>query len=320
MQTDAALDRLIENERLAGPGMRAIVVVAHGRLVAERYGPGFTASTPLLGWSMTKSVVAGLIGLLVEDGRLSLAGSAGWPRAGVDARANIRVGDLMSMTSGLRFDETYGDVSDVTRMLYLEPDMAAYARAQPLDHPVGAFWNYSSGTAVILSRIFQDVAGPGAPEAIDYVHRRLFQPLGIRGATLETDEHGTLVGTSYLYATARDWARYAELLLQGGQWHGQQILPEGFVAMMVSPVAQSGGQYGHGLVWLYGSDATIAGVNPDKAFGLPGDTFWMEGHDGQSIAVIPSRGVLVLRMGLTPASDHYLPQPLVRAVLDRVGS
>jgi CubicO group peptidase (beta-lactamase class C family) len=313
--TTAALDRLLADDALAGPGMRAIVVAAHGRIVAERYGAGFSAATPLLGWSMTKSVVAGLVGILVKDGRLTLGQSAGWSAADGGGRERVRISDLLAMTSGLRFNEAYGDVSDVTRMLYLQPDMAGFARAQPLAHPVGEFWSYSSGTANILARVVQDAAG--RLEAT-FPREKLFKPLGMTSATIETDEDGTLVGSSYMYATARDWAKYGQFLLQDGVWRGQEMLPRGYVAMMATPVTASGGQYGHGLIWLWGSDALVPGKNPDTAFGIPADTFWMEGHDGQTTAIIPSRELVVVRLGLTPARDHYQPQRLVKALLDAV--
>ncbi len=305
-----ALDRILADDALAGPGMRAIVVVDHGRIVAERYGAGFSATTPLLGWSMAKSVVAGLVGMLVMDGRLSLEQSAGWPAG--DQRARIRIADLLAMSSGMHFNEAYGAVSDVTRMLYLQPDMAKFAQGQPLDHPPGGFWSYSSGTANILSRIVQDAA---APQGAAYPRERLFKPLGMQSAVLETDESGTLVGSSYMYATARDWARYGLFLLQGGVWRGHELLPRGFVAMMASPVAASAGQYGRGLVWLWGTDAVAPGKNPDAPFGIPAGTFWMEGHDGQSTAIVPSRELVIVRLGLTPSREHYQPQPLLQAVL-----
>jgi CubicO group peptidase (beta-lactamase class C family) len=328
--TNAALDHLLADDVLVGPGIRAVVVVHRGRIVAERYGAGFSPATPLLGWSMTKTVVAGLVGELIKEGRLALDQSAGWPtpvgngrnvegRNGErhiddgDGRERIRISDLLAMSSGLRFNESYGTVSDVTRMLYLQPDMAGFARAQPLAHPAGEFWSYSSGTANILSRIVQDAAGPlGAA----YPSEKLFKPLGMTSATIETDEYGTLVGSSYMYATARDWARYGLFLLQDGVWRGQEMLPRGYVAMMASPVAASRGEYGRGMVWLWGSGAIAPGTNPDAGFGIPADTFWMEGHDGQSTAIIPSRDMVIVRLGLTPSRDHYQPQPLVKAVLD----
>jgi CubicO group peptidase (beta-lactamase class C family) len=262
---------------------------------------------------MTKTVMAGLIGMLVKDGKLSLDQSGFWPAAAGDGRDRIRVADLLAMSSGLRFNENYGAVSDVTSMLYLQPDMAGFARAQPLAHPVGEAWSYSSGTAVILSRIMQDAAGGDGGAFAD---ARLFKPLGMSSAIMEADEHGTLVGSSYMYATARDWAKFAQFLLQEGVWQGQELLPSGYVAMMAAPVAASGGQYGHGQVWLWGSDAAAPGVNPDAAFGIPADTFWLSGHDGQSIAVIRSRQLIIVRLGLTPQSLGYSPQPLVKAVLE----
>jgi CubicO group peptidase (beta-lactamase class C family) len=313
--TTAALNRLLADDALAGPGVRAIVVVDHGRIVAERYGAGFSPTTPLLGWSMAKSVVAGLVGVLVKEGRLALDESAGWSAVDGGGREGIRIADLLAMSSGLRFNEAYGAVSDVTRMLYLQPDTAGFARGQPLLHPPGEFWSYSSGTANILSRIVQDAAGRlGAAVATE----KLFKPLGMTTAIIETDEYGTLVGSSYMFATARDWARYGLFLQQGGVWRGQEILPRGYVAMMATPVAASGGEYGHGLVWLWGSHGITPGKDPDAAFAIPADTFWMEGHDGQSIAIIPSRQLVVVRLGLTPWRDRYQPQPLVKAVLDAV--
>jgi CubicO group peptidase (beta-lactamase class C family) len=316
VEAKPALDRILANDQLAGPGARAILIVDHGRIAAERYTGGFTARTPLLGWSMTKTVMAGLIGMLVKDGTLSLDQSGFWPAAPGDGRDRIRVADLLAMSSGLRFNENYGAVSDVTSMLYLQPDMAGFARAQPLAHPVGEAWSYSSGTAVILSRIMQDAAGGDGRAFAD---ARLFKPLGMSSATMESDEHGTLVGSSYMYATARDWAKFAQFLLQEGVWQGKELLPSGYVAMMATPVAASGGQYGHGQVWLWGSDAATPGVNPDAAFGIPADTFWLSGHDGQSIAVIRSRRLIIVRLGLTPQSLGYSPQPLVKAVLEATG-
>jgi CubicO group peptidase (beta-lactamase class C family) len=310
VRTDPTLDRLIADDALAGPATRAVIVVHRGRIVAERYGRGFNARMPQLGWSMAKSVTAGLVGSLIQQGRLTLDASARWPPG--DARAAIKIRDLLAMSSGLEWNEAYGAVSDVTRMLFLEPDTAAFARNHPLVHPAGSFWNYSSGGAVILSRLVQDATDGSSASA---ARALLFGPLGMRSAVIETDAHGTLVGSSYMYATPRDWARYAQFLLQQGVWHGQALLPPGYVALMATPVAASHGQYGQGLVWLWGSDGETPGQNPDAAFGIPPDTFWMEGHDGQFIAIVPSRELVVVRLGLTPARLHYRPQSLVKALL-----
>jgi len=303
------MQRVLADDALTGPGMRAVLVIDHGRIVAERYGSGFTASTPLLGWSMAKTVTAVLVGLLIKDGKLALDQSGFWPPG--DDREHIRIADLMAMSSGLEFNEGYGIVSDVTRMLYMEPDQAGFAYAKPLAHPISESWSYSSGTANIVARIVQDAGGGSF-----WVQDRLFTPLGMRSAVIEADEHGTLVGSSYMYATARDWARFAQFLLQNGAWQGQQMLPEGYVDMMSTPVAASKGQYGHGFVYLWGSDPIVAGENPDSSFGIPPDTFYLSGHDGQSIAVIRSRQIAVVRLGLTPYFKPYSPQPLIQAVLE----
>jgi CubicO group peptidase (beta-lactamase class C family) len=301
---------VIADDALAGPHTRAVVVVHGGRIVAERYGRGFDARMPQLGWSMTKSVTAGLAGVLVAQGRLSLERKGAW--AAGDGRENIRVADLLAMSSGLEWNESRGAVSDLTRMLFLEPDMAAFAANKPLAHPIGSVWSYSSGTALILARLVQDAA---APRTADVARELLFDPLGMKSAVIESDVHGTLVGSSYMYATPRDWARYGQFLLQQGFWNGRQILPPGYVHMMTTPVSASHGAYGEGMVWLWGADADKPGENPDQAYGLPADTFWLEGHDNQFIAVVPSRELVVVRLGLTPARTGYRPQPLVKALL-----
>lgn len=307
---DARIQAILADDALAGPGMRAIAVIEGGKLVAQRYGAGFTQDTPLLGWSMTKSVSAALIGLQVGAGRLQLAQGGFWPD---DGRAAIKLADLMAMSSGLAFNEGYGNVSDVTRMLYLEPDMAAYVHAQPLQHAVGSTWNYSSGTTVLLSRIWQQAVGA---DALEVPRRQLFAPLGMRSAVIEADARGTLVGSSYMYATAQDWARFGQFLLQDGVWEGKRLLPEGYVAMMASVAGASKGQYGKGQLWRWGpGGATPEDQDPDARFKLPPDTYWMEGHDGQSVAVVPSRQLVVVRLGLTPHRLLYQPQGLLAAVL-----
>ena len=198
VETQKPIDQLLQDPVLAGPGVRAIVAVDHGHIVGEYYAPGFAPNTPLLGWSMTKTVTAGVIGMLIKDGKLSLAQAGFWP--GNDGREKIRLKDLLAMSSGLQWNETNGLVSDLTDMLYLQPDMAAFARSPPLAHPPGEEWMYSTGTAVILSRIAQDALsqGAGEPDLATFIKTRLFDPIGITTATIEPDEHGTLVGSSYM--------------------------------------------------------------------------------------------------------------------------
>ena len=309
VEVTSTYQSVLANDALVGPGMRGVLVISQGRIVAERYAPGFSQETPLLGWSMSKTVTAALVGLLIKDGKLTLDQAGLWPAG--DGRVRIRIADLLAMSSGLRFNEEYGAVSDVTRMLYLVADAAGFAREQPLIHPVGEVWSYSSGTANIVSRLVQDTGGgPG------FVQERLFKPLSMQSAVIERDEYGTFVGSSYMYATARDWARFGQFLAQNGEWQGQPLLPAGFVDTMASPVAASAGEYGHGFVWLWGSDPVTPGKNPDTAFGIPSDTFYLSGHDGQTVAVIRSRQLVIVRLGLTPYAAHYSPQRLIQAVLE----
>ncbi|MBZ9858082.1 serine hydrolase domain-containing protein [Mesorhizobium sp. CA12] len=304
--------KIVDDAAMAGTGMRAIVVVKNGRIVAERYGKGFSAKTPLLGWSMTKTVNAAIVGTLVKDGKLALDNKGLFAPWKADGRAAISLADMMAMSSGLAFNEDYGDVADVTRMLYLEPDMARFAEAQPLAGEVGKVFSYSSGTAVMLSRLWQDAIGDKA-KALAWPRTALFEPLGMHSAVLETDEQGTFVGSSYLYATAHDWARFGQFLLQGGAWNGNQILPAGFVDWM-REAAPASKVYGKGQVWIEGpgdEENPGAGV----AAGLPKDTYWMEGHDGQTAAIIPSEQLVVVRLGLTPGKFGYRPQRMVGALV-----
>ncbi|MER9882811.1 MULTISPECIES: serine hydrolase [unclassified Mesorhizobium] len=309
---DPEVAKVLDDPAMTGAGMRAVVVVKNGRIVAERYGDGFSENTPLLGWSMTKTVNAAIVGTLVKDGKLAMTNQGLFGPWTGDGRAVISLADMMAMSSGLEFNEDYGDVADVTRMLYLEPDMASFAGSKPLTGEVGKVFSYSSGTAVMLSRLWQDAIGD-KDKALAWPRTALFDPLGMHSAVLEADEHGTFVGSSYLYATARDWARFGQFLLQGGVWNGKEILPAGFVDWMREPATASK-VYGKGQLWIEGpgdEERPGAGI----AAGLPKDTYWMEGHDGQTVAIVPSEQLVVVRLGLTPARLGYRPQAMVAALV-----
>lgn len=310
---NAAFARILDDSALTGPGMRAVVVVHHGRIAGERYGAGFSVETPLLGWSMAKTVNAAILGASIKAERLSLDRKGlfdGWKG---DERNAIAIADLSAMASGLEYNESYGDVSDVTRMLFLEPDMVAFTAGKPLAAPIGTEFNYSSGSAVLLSRLWQDAAG-SSQAAVDLPRKALFEPLGMSSAVLEMDAAGTFVGSSYLYATARDWARFGQMMLQDGAWNGDQILDKSFIDWMREPVPPSDGAYGRGQLWLEGPGRGPQEARSDADFGLPGDTYWAIGHDGQTIAIIPSRDMVVVRMGLTPSRLGYQPQALTAAL------
>lgn len=305
---DPQIAAILDDAAMTGPGMRAVVVVHNGRIVAERYGDGFSAETPLLGWSMTKTVTAALIGTLVREDRLSVDQNELFEEWTADERGAITMADLLAMSSGLEFNEDYGDVTDVTRMLYLQSDMAGFASEKPLVGPIGETFNYSSGTAVLLSRIWQDAFDDQAA-AFAWPRQAIFGPLGMTSAVLEADARGTFVGSSYLYATGRDWARFGEFLRNDGSWNGEQILPQGYVDWMREEATASKGAYARGQLWLQGP-----GDQTNASFGVPADAYWLRGHDGQSITVVPSRQLVVVRLGLTPSKQAYRPQALVAAL------
>ena len=281
---------------------RALVVVHGGRVVAERYAPGFNHDTKLIAWSMTKGLTNALIGLRVKDGKLAVADRALLPewRDEGDPRRDISLDDLMRMSSGLAFDESYDDpLGDVTEMLFVKNDMAKFAALKPLIHPPGTYWAYSSGTSVLLAAILRETFA-GEDDYLRYPHERLFAPLGMRSAVLETDASGTFVGSSLLYASARDFARLGLLFLHDGVWRGERLLPEGWVAYTLTPAkAAPDDSYG-AQMWLKLPESDGYGEPP-----MPDDAFYFLGHDQQIVAIVPSRNLVIVRLGLTQAGGDW---------------
>lgn len=276
---------------------RAVVVVHRGQIVGERYAPPFDQHTPLIGWSMTKSVVHALVGILIKEGKLSLTNTVQapeWPELS-NGRSAITVDHLLQMTSGIEFDENYTNpLADVTRMLLRTPDMASYAANKKLVAEPGSQWRYSSGTTNILSRVMRRAIGN--TDYHSFPHRALFQPLGMKTAVLEPDASGTFVGSSYVYATARDWAKFGLLYLQDGMWNGQRMLPEGWVRHATTPASSIPGNAFGAHFWLQIPDEYTSGGDASL---LPQDAFHAVGHAGQFITVIPSRELVVIRLGLS---------------------
>jgi len=279
---------------------RAVVILHHGRLLSERYAPGFSEQTPMLGWSMTKSVTAALIGILVKQGKLALDRNAllpQWNSPG-DQRAQITLDQLLRMTSGLRFTENHSDpLEDVALMLFAARDAAAYAIAKPLEAQPGTRWRYSSGTSVILAAVMRQALGGGEGEYLAFPKRALFDPIGMRHAVFETDPAGTFVTSSYLYASAYDWARFGQLLLQDGTWEGKRILPQGWVRYMRTLTEQSTRHDFGAHLWVKTTPPFDTVLRPPPQ--LPADIFHAVGHEGQFVSVIPSRQLVVVRLGLS---------------------
>ena len=267
-----------------------------GQLVGERYAPGFDGQTPQLGWSMGKSVTSLLLGRMALQQRIGVE-DTGLRPDWTDERKNISVDQLLRMTSGLTWDETYSLGTPITQMLYAEPDMAGFAASQPLAHPPGTYQQYSSGSTNILCGVLTDLAD--APDA-DLPREQLFAPLGLTSATWEVDATGTPVCSSYLWATPRDWATIGEFALRDGVWAGERLLPEGWMAQTTTatPVATSE-EKGYAGGWWVNREADGSLVEET----LPEDAYWASGHDGQFLYVVPSAGLVVARLGFSPEGD-----------------
>jgi len=312
----AALDRAFA-EPAGGPvrGTKAVVVVHDGRVVAERYGRGYGLDTPMLSWSMNKSVVNALIGILVRQGRLAVGAPAPVPawRDPSDPRHAITVEQLMRMTSGLALDETNTGFDPASRMLFIEPDMAGFAEAAALAAPPGTRYHYSSPSTLILSRIIRDAVGGRAEDVRGFAERELFAPLGMQRVTLEFDATGTQVGSTYMYATARDWARFGLLYAEDGIAGGRRILPEGWVDYSASPTPGSRDGYAAGFFTNRGESEfgrlRVRG-------GMPADSFFASGTQGQRIVVAPARGLVVVRLGRSQDWATFDIRGLIRLIAD----
>ncbi len=293
-------------EAAFAPGSRhgetlALVVVHGGRLVFERYADGKGAGDTFPSWSMAKSMLHAVVGMLVGAGRLDLqapAAVAAWRGFG-DARAAITLEHLLRMVDGLDFVELYEPTtrSDVVDMIFGagKADVAGYATARPLLHPPGTYWSYSSGTSNVVARIAGDVVGGGADAMRAFLHERLFDPIGMRSATPRFDAAGTFIGSSYVFATAQDFARFGLLYLRDGIWDGARLLPRGWVDHARRETPASIGRYGaHWWLALDGS-----GI------------FTANGFQGQHIVVDPARDLVVVRLGVsTPAQRVDVVQGL----------
>ncbi|BEV02330.1 serine hydrolase [Novosphingobium olei] len=312
-----AVDALFAED---SPGeTRAVIVMHEGRIVAERYAPGYHENTRFVSWSMAKTITGVMIGMLVSDGRLRLAESAPvpqWQRPG-DPRGEITLKQLLQMRSGLRHVEA-GDPpyeSDEVRMLFLDgrDDMARYAEDQPLAHEPGSTFQYSTATSVILADLAARVlASEPTPEGrrhavTDYLRTRLFEPVGMRSMVPEFDAAGTLIGGSLIDGTARDWAKFGEFLRNKGAVRGSQLIPRQWIEFMTTPSPREKA-YG-AQVWLNRTPtAKTEPLFPDRG---PRDLFACEGHLGQYVLVSPSRKLVVVRLGKTEDSQ-------LRPVVDRL--
>lgn len=304
-QVAALLADMLAADNAQGLDTRALLVVQDGRIVGEAYASGISKDTPLLGWSMGKSVIAIQVGRLQALGKLSMAEQDLFPAWTADARADISVENLLQMTSGLAFSEDYVPGSDSTRMLFSSPSASDVAMQRPLEHPPGRFFSYSSGTTNLLARLVYERIG-GSPQAqVDFFADEIGTPLALEATTLEPDASGVPVGSSFVYAPARDWARFGLLLLDGGQINGQRLLSEDWVQRATAPNhSDNDPRYGYQL-WLNGGGRELRWPS------LPPESYAMQGNRSQFVMMLPSLRAVVVRLGWS-AGEYPLDANVAR--------
>lgn len=281
---------------------KAVVILHDGKIIAERYAPGIGISTPLMGFSLTKTMTNALLGILVRQGRLRTsdpAPIAAWQQAD-DPRRAITIEHLMRMTSGLDFDETNSGFDRSSRILYLSNDMASdAAQTKPVAAP-GTRFHYASPSTLLLGRIIRDAVGETPEAFLDFAWKELFRPLGMRDVTIEFDASGNPLTSTYMFASARDWARLGQLYLDDGKVGERRILPEGWVDFSARSTLDS--YYGAG-VW------TLRSLHPWPQSwirqGFPADAFFGSGDLGQRVAVLPTQRLVIVRLGdaVDPTGD-----------------
>ncbi len=302
----ANLQRLVESQvsldNQLGLNTRALLVVKSGAIVAEAYAQGANAATPLLGWSMAKSLTSVMLGNLEMRGQIDLNDKPDFSSWSEDDRLAITITHLLTMTDGLNFSEDYNPGDDATTMLFTSPSASEFTLSKPLAHKPGSYFNYSSGTANLLARIYTDALG-GTQSAYDNYMDQIAAPLGLQNAVFEVDASGVFFGSSYLYASARDWARLGEMMVSGGVINGQRIVSEEWVARATRPNdSENFKAYGFQW-WLNRGNSELRW--PD----LPADAYAANGNRQQSLMIIPSAELVLVRLGWTagryPVNERF---------------
>lgn len=275
----------------------AFLVARDGRLVYERYAKGHDRNQPQLGWSMTKSLTGLIAGLMATDGRLSLDAPVGLPQWSTGAKAGITWRQLLNMSPGLAWSEGYAGASDATQMLFSQPDQGAWAAERTLTSPPGTVFTYSTGFPNIAMLRMKQLLGGTHQALYDYYQQRLFAPLGIRNGIVEPDATGTPVGGARGVLRPVDWLRLGQLVAQGGHWNGQTLIAPEVMQFLVA-ASPASAEYG-GYIWRQSATEIPEALRAR----LPADLVWFAGHMGQFTVIVPSRNLVVLRMGVSFEKD-----------------
>lgn len=281
-------------------GTRAVVVVYKGKIIAERYAEGFTRDTPLLGWSMTKSVTNAMAGILVQMNLLRLEDDhlfEEWSDEN-DPRRLITLDQLLRMSSGLEWEEGYAGVFDATKMLFTSDEPYRFALNKPLEFEPDSVWEYSSGTTNLISELIKRKIGGNNKQYWNFPHSFLFNKLGMRSAIIEPGPDGTFVGSSFMFATARDWARIGLLYLNDGVWNGDRILPPGWVEYTQTPTPKAPRE-------RYGAHFYRTKGEKGNTTDIPNDAYHMSGYEGQKVVIIPSYDLVIVRLGFSQPETNW---------------
>ena len=312
----AALDKEFSEPNPEKPRRaRAVVVVHKGHIVAERYAPGFDKAMPMHGWSMTKSITSALVGILVGQGKFSVgdpAPIAEWRRPD-DPHGAITIDHLLHMSAGFDFHHDVSPVGQRQQALFGAIDSTKYSIECPLEVEPGSRWEYANANPHSLWRIIRDTFGGNDEDYLKFPRHALFNRIGMRTALIEPDPYGNFIGTSFGWASARDWARFGLLYLNDGVWEGERILPEGWVDYTRTPAPAAEHKHYGALFWLNAGAKEFShmtrqqkGMQNVPPFPrLPEDAYFAMGHDGQVVAIIPSRQLVVVRLGLSRSDETW---------------
>ena len=284
---DLAVERAFDCEGEDEKRTRAVLVIYKNQIIAEKYAKGFTKETKLLGWSMTKSITSAVLGVLEKQDKINLNQKNLFPEWKNDERSNITLNNLLQMNSGLEWVEDYNTISDVTRMLFIDKDMTKTQLQKPLIGIPNESWNYSSGTTNLLSGFIKNQFKTHQ-NYLDFWYAELIDKIGMNSMLIEADVSGNYIGSSYSWATARDWAKFGLLYLHNGNWNGEQIINKSWVNYSKTPTNGSNGTYG-AQFWL-----NAGGVYPN----VPKDLYSCNGYQGQYVFIIPSKELVIVRFGL----------------------
>jgi CubicO group peptidase (beta-lactamase class C family) len=289
---NAAVANAFDKKGIKDKRTRSIIVIYKDKIIAEKYDSGFNKNSKILGWSMTKSWTATYFGILQKQSKIDIMKPAPVAEWQNDERSKITLNDLLHMNSGLEWEEDYTKISDVTKMLFQAEDMSQSQIDKPLVGKPNSTWNYSSGTTNLLSGILRKQFKTHQ-EYLDFWYNSLLDKIGMNSALVETDMAGNFVGSSYGWATTRDWAKFGLLYFHKGNWNGEQLFDESWAKYVSTPTNTSNGNYG-AQFWL-----NAGGKFPN----VPKDMYYCSGYQGQMVAIFPSHDLVIVRMGLSEEFD-----------------